>query len=646
MEKSAPGPASNPGADARAQAYERIRKHLEHGAPWDACDAFREEAPKFDRDAELLYWGALAHARAGAMHQAHALLDQAQAAAGQSSDRLGDILSLRGRLWKDAFHSAPDGAPAVAMAERARREYLAAYALRRDPYPGINAATLSLLLGDVAAARSLAQEILARLQAPASAPSRWDQATAGEAHLLLGQSDLARQCYATAYREARDDAGSVATMRRQLKLLLRVLPEASDVLRVLPAANVVAFVGHMIDSPGRAPRFPAALEAVVAGALRAELARLHQPIVYTSAACGGDLLFIEAALAMGAEVNVVLPFDRLDFVRTSVAVGGEGWPERFERALGSAARVILATEEGHLGDDSLFEHAALLLEGFAILRASQLQTSPLLLCVIDAEAVGGQGGTLASFERWRRNVGPPQVIDLRELRAVAGSELQKGGVKAQGAPEPSHAPASPSPPAPPEKPELATRPPRTLKTLLFADFAGFSRLHDAFAPLFQESFLKIAAGQIGASPVKPLEAKTWGDALYVVFDSPRDGAEFGLRLLESMLAVDWTAVGLPDSSQIRIALHAGPVFCGFDPIMGRASYFGSSVTKTARIEPVTPPGMVYASEAFAATLVAGGQVDYALDYVGRLALAKSYGESRIYRLDRQPLPSPPPSPAH
>jgi class 3 adenylate cyclase len=101
-----------------------------------------------------------------------------------------------------------------------------------------------------------------------------------------------------------------------------------------------------------------------------------------------------------------------------------------------------------------------------------------------------------------------------------------------------------------------------------------------------------------------------------------------------MLAVDWTAVGLADSSQIRIALHAGPVFCGFDPIMGRDNYFGSSVTKAARIEPVTPPGMVYASEAFAATLAATEKDGFALEYVGRLALAKGYGESRVYRLER------------
>jgi class 3 adenylate cyclase len=120
-----------------------------------------------------------------------------------------------------------------------------------------------------------------------------------------------------------------------------------------------------------------------------------------------------------------------------------------------------------------------------------------------------------------------------------------------------------------------------------------------------------------------------------VFDAPDSAAEFALRLLASVREVDWTAAGLSDSSQIRVALHAGPVFSGFDPIMGHDNYFGSSVTRAARIEPVTPPGMAYASEAFAATLAAGGRGNFLLEYVGSLPLAKGYGESRIYRLDRQ-----------
>jgi adenylate cyclase len=195
--------------------------------------------------------------------------------------------------------------------------------------------------------------------------------------------------------------------------------------------------------------------------------------------------------------------------------------------------------------------------------------------------------------------------------------------------------ARPSTPAAAPGPASVARPQRTLKTMLFADFAGYSRLHDEFAPLFQQHFLEISARQIEAAAVKPLEAKTWGDGLYTVFDSPRDGAEFALGFLASMLAVGWRATGLPEESQIGIALHAGPVFRSFDPVMGHDGHFGSSVTRAARIEPVTPPGMVYVSEAFAAALTATGQRDYVLEYVGNLPLPKNYGESRIYRLERR-----------
>jgi len=85
---------------------------------------------------------------------------------------------------------------------------------------------------------------------------------------------------------------------------------------------------------------------------------------------------------------------------------------------------------------------------------------------------------------------------------------------------------------------------------------------------------------------------------------------------------------------VRIALHAGPVFRAHDPVMHADGHFGTAVVPAARIEPVTPPGMVYANEAFAATLAAAGSHDYLLDYIGTLPLAKAYGESRIYRLDR------------
>jgi class 3 adenylate cyclase len=345
----------------------------------------------------------------------------------------------------------------------------------------------------------------------------------------------------------------------------------------------------------------------------------------------------------------VLPFDRDDFARTSVEVGGEGWLPRFDAALAQATRIVHATEERYLGDDVLFEHAALLVEGLAALRAAQLQASPRLLCVIDEAATGHVGGTLSAFERWTQRVGPPDVIDLAALRggatigtARAGTDAAPRGV-AHAAVSGATASATAAPSAPaatdsfdpaPEAAALApaSRPPRSLRTMLFADFAGYSRLHDANAAHFQADFWAILARQIESSAVKPLFANTWGDGLYLVFASPFDAASFALRVVEEFRAVDWTAVGLPETSQIRIALHTGPVFCSFDPIIGRDNYFGSSVTRAARIEPITPPGTVYASEAFAATLAASGRQDFGLEYVGQVALAKGYGESRVYRL--------------
>ena len=112
-------------------ASDSIRAHLARGAPWDACDAFREAIANHPEDAELLYWGALAHARAGASSRAHSLLDEAQKSS-QRSSRLADILSLRGRLWKDAFTHAPEHPAATTFVQRARDDIFAAAGWTRD----------------------------------------------------------------------------------------------------------------------------------------------------------------------------------------------------------------------------------------------------------------------------------------------------------------------------------------------------------------------------------------------------------------------------------------------------------------------------------------------------------------------------------
>lgn len=611
------------GAGVLSDDIERIREYLDRGAPWLACDAFRDARVLRPDDAELLYWGALAHARAGATSVAHALLDRCDLARLSPSLRV-EALSLRGRLWKDAFQRAR-GLDASRLLALARAEYLQAHAIAHDPYPGINAASLAMLAGDRDAAVALARHVARAL--PRSCDAVWDLATRAEAHLLVGDLDAAARDYIETCARADDQAGVVASMRRQLALLSRALPSAAELLPLLPVSDVVAFAGHLIDAPGRdRPRFPPSLVPAVRTALVARIAALGAPVVFSSAACGADLLFIEAALARRAEVNVVLPFARDDFVRSSVAIAGDEWVSRFDDALERATRIIMATDEKHLGDDVLYANAAQLLEGLSRLRAAQLETSPSMLCVIDLTAPGDATGTRGSYERWKASGERLDVVDLAALASTfdpgpdpaSDSGIRSSGhVSAKGGSD--HVRASGG---------------RAWKSLMFADVAGFSRVQDAFAPHFHERFLELGARAIAHSRAPPLDAKTWGDALFAVFDSAHDAADFALRFLDSARDGDWTETGIAGTAGIRVALHAGPVFSGFDPVMQRDDFFGASVTRAARIEPVTPTGTVYASEAFAAMLACEAHDAFVLEYIGRLPLAKAYGESRIYRVER------------
>ena len=100
---------------------------------------------------------------------------------------------------------------------------------------------------------------------------------------------------------------------------------------------------------------------------------------------------------------------------------------------------------------------------------------------------------------------------------------------------------------------------------------------------------------------------------------------------------DFRADGIPTDLSLRLGGHFGPVFCGKDYIRKEPTYFGSHVTKAARIEPVTPPGELYVTEAMAAALALSENDTIDCDYVGPVPLAKNYGEMRMYVLRERAL---------
>jgi class 3 adenylate cyclase len=126
---------------------------------------------------------------------------------------------------------------------------------------------------------------------------------------------------------------------------------------------------------------------------------------------------------------------------------------------------------------------------------------------------------------------------------------------------------------------------------------------------------------------------TWGDGLYFVFSSVSDAGQFALDLRDGVASTDWPTKGLP-SLNLRIGLHAGPVYACTDPVTLRANYIGAQVSRAARIEPITPTGQVYASQYFAALAAAEGVKEFRCDYVGQTSMAKKYGVFPTYVVRR------------
>src|ERR1700730_5902819 len=106
------------------------------------------------------------------------------------------------------------------------------------------------------------------------------------------------------------------------------MPETSP----QPPRKVILFSGHMIDAPGREkPRFPPDKEPIAAQAMHGPIADLYvgpADLCICGGACGGDLLFAEAALARSALLEIYLPFEEPTFLEKSVDFANKDWRGR------------------------------------------------------------------------------------------------------------------------------------------------------------------------------------------------------------------------------------------------------------------------------------------------------------------------------
>lgn len=615
-------------SNAVEETINRITGLIEDGRFFAACETARVALEQYQNSIRFKQLMARTLILTGAADQARELLEPVIPAPDCEDRRSGEeTAGLLGRAYKDLWHRTGDSF----WAARARESYSLGYRITAGLWPGINAATMALLTGELEEANRLATELVQTcrtlLESNESDPLYWTYATMGEAYLVLDEPDKAVDAYRNAAVNADDTASRIVSSRRQLLLLQKKGIKVPDILfDILTPATVIQFAGHMLDRPGRKnPRFPANLEDQVTQEINLFLDRFKSGIGYCSAACGADILFAEAMLARGWEVNIMLPFAIDDFIQTSVEYAGTDWVDRFHAVIDQAASVRLLTEESFLGDEILFNFAGKLFHGFASLRADSLGVTPHLLAVWDGVETAFVGGTSDIVNGWS---------DRDRVHVIRIDELIKShdqpGIKTHSDTKESSQPKS----LVIAKGKRSYR--RIIKTLLFADIVGYSKIREQDTPQFVSKFLEKIAHDLDTLDERPSFLNTWGDAIFTVMDTAESLAHYAVALNESVCNTDWAAVGLSSNMNIRIALHVGPVFKGWDPLSNRTNYYGSHVNRVARIESVTTPGLIYVSEQFAALLSVEqkGAEDFICEYVGITELAKKFGRQVIYSLRR------------
>jgi class 3 adenylate cyclase len=566
---------------------------------FDLADRGLDEHPG---DVDLRYRAVLELARAGSTNEAKRRFAQV----GLGSVASEDVAALGARIEKDIALSA-SGDERRRLAARAAAIYREISDRTRGYFPAINAATLSLLADNLSVAHALASDALDLVRASGDR-EYFAMATEAEAQLILGNEIEAKAALERAAVLNDGDYGAMSTTRRQLRLICLVTGTDLSVLSPLAGPAVAHFCGHVIAGPGKAGRVLSDQEEETAA--RMDEAVQNRPVgfAYGSLASGGDIMWAESLLAAGCELHVILPFALEEFVATSVSASGAQWVERLERCLEAATSVTYATTGAYLGDDILYNYCSELAMGLALLRARYLDADALQFALWDGKPPTSVSGTANDVAFWRKTG--------HEVIVVSPA----GGGREQSTMRAIRQEADPG------------RPRRVVRAMLMGDIKDFSNLHEEQLPAFLSVVMGAFADVLARYAGDVEYRNTWGDAVFLVMSGVLPAARCALELQEAMSDLALDAAGLPPSLALRVSGHVGPTFRLRDPVLDKQSFTGTHVTRTARIEPVTPPGAVYVTEAFAAALEASNCDDLGCDYVGHLPTAKKYGRLRMYRI--------------
>jgi hypothetical protein len=191
------------------------------------------------------------------------------------------------------------------------------------------------------------------------------------------------------------------------------MPETSP----QPPQKVVLFSGHMIDAPGRGkPRFPPDKEPIAVQAIAGALADIDvgpRDLCICGGACGGDLLFAEAALARDARLELYIPFEEPTFLEKSVDFADSDWRLRFFAAKARGVLHVAPRELGppQEGEDPYERNNRWMLGAAVRFGADKVD----FVSLWNGEGGDGPGGTRHMMEEIRNKGGRTIWLDTRRL---------------------------------------------------------------------------------------------------------------------------------------------------------------------------------------------------------------------------------------
>jgi hypothetical protein len=359
-------PRDASGAGGASEIARRVRAHLRAADALSAYDLARAALERNDT-AELRYLLLLSLAATGS---AHAALDQYDSLAPPAAERDEDWLALRARLHKDLAFAGIDAEHNLRLAAD---EYAAAYARTGGSFSAINAATLRLLAGDRAAARTLAQAVLAHdADAGDETAAYFACATRAEAQLVLGDASACRAALDEANPLLRDDLTTRSRTRRQLARIAAWHGIDAGIVDAVEMPSV-----YLLDIDAQTTTRTPRATTPVAERLRGS------PVYCVFDASEAALVQVDACQALGARLNLVLPQPRTQLLQHCRESNGRYRLHEVERCIDRSERVSALL--GFLAGEQHWNRseAQRLAQGLATVAAANLGV-PLRRLSLDA----------------------------------------------------------------------------------------------------------------------------------------------------------------------------------------------------------------------------------------------------------------------